>query len=150
MAPTTTAATTTTPINPANLTAAQWRSEVFRLTNVERANAGLPIFKMGTSALLAAADTRADEIVINFSHVRPDGTSCFTVLAEFGVAYSSAGENIIKVTANAYTPAQIVQKWMDSSGHRANILNPNFTMLGIGYVRANGSDYFVQSFIKPR
>lgn len=132
------------------LTASQWRSEIFRLTNVERAKAGLPALKTGTTALAKAAAVRASEIVSAYSHVRPNGSYFSTVLAENGIAWSATAENLFCGTADRYTPADVMLKWMNSSGHRANILNKNQTMLSVGYVRSGGKGYFVQLFIKPK
>jgi len=132
------------------LTAAQWCAEIFRLTNVERAKAGLPALKTGTTALAKAAAVRASEIVSAYSHVRPNGSYFSTVLAENGIAWSATVENLFCGTADRYTPADVMLKWMNSSGHRANILNKNQTMLSVGYVRSGGKEYFVQLFIKPK
>ncbi len=145
-----TASPTPAPLNPATMTAAQWRDELFRLTNAERVQAGQAALKMGSTALLAAADIRAHEIVTSFLHTRPNGSPWSSVLNEQGVTFATAGENIQYATAKYFTPQQIMDKWMASDGHRTNILNPNFTHLAIGYTRANGYDWYVQIFIKPR
>lgn len=117
--------------------------EIFRLTNVERANAGLSELTE-TSELTQIAMIRANEIVGSFSHTRPDGRSCFTVFGDNGVSYRRAGENI---AYGQRTPADLMQAWMNSAGHRANILKEEYNHLGVGVV-ANGSGrlYFVQSF----
>ena len=112
--------------------------------NVERTKAGLSPVSEGSSALVSAANKRAEEVAKVFSHTRPDGSSCFTVLGEYGVSYRSAGENI---ASGQTTPAEVVNAWMNSEGHRANILGANFTSLGVG-VYKNGSSYtWVQLFI---
>jgi len=104
--------------------------EVVRLVNVERAKAGIsPV--VGSSSLNSAAKIRAGEIITSFSHTRPDGTSCFTVLKQLNISYSAAGENIASGQA---TPQQVMTGWMNSEGHRANIMNPSFGKLGVGYV----------------
>lgn len=104
-------------------------AEVIRLVNVERAKEGLAALKTN-DAITQAAQTRADELLQLFDHTRPDGRSCFTALGEAGVSYRAAGENI----AMGYpTPAAVVEGWMNSSGHRANILNRSFTTIGVGY-----------------
>jgi uncharacterized protein YkwD len=122
---------------------ASYANEVFFLTNKEREKAGLKIFVL-TTPLLATAETRADEIVISFSHTRPNGTSCSTAYDENGVKYTLIGENI----AMGYkTPEEAVAGWMNSSGHRANILNAKFTRIGIGVeIDENGQLYWVQNF----
>ncbi len=102
--------------------------EVLRLVNVERKKAGLsPLqyYRAGQSA----ADVRAKEIEGYFSHTRPNGNDCFTALDEAGISYWTAGENIAYGYA---TPAEVVDGWMNSPGHRANILNENFTHLIVG------------------
>ena len=104
-----------------------FEAEVIRLVNEERAEYGLP-------ALTAAAAKRAEEISSDYGHDRPDGSSCFTVLPEFGIRYETAGENI---AAGQRTPAQVVRAWMNSEGHRNNILNPDFTQIGVGYTHTN-------------
>lgn len=104
-------------------------AEVIRLVNEERAKEGLPALKTA-SALTQAAQVRAEELLTLFSHTRPDGRSCFTALGEAGVRYRAAGENI----AMGYpTPAAVVEGWMNSPGHRANILNASYTTIGVGY-----------------
>jgi len=102
---------------------------------------------MGSSSLLSAAALRAQETSIVFSHTRPNGTGCFTVFSEFGITYWAAGENILKGPAGYLTPAQVTQLWMNSDGHRGNILSPYFKSLGIGFYRAGGYEYFVQLFL---
>lgn len=94
----------------------------------------------------AAAQIRAQEIVSNFSHVRPDGSKCFSALAEQAVSYSAAGENI---AAGQRTAEEVVDAWMRSPAHRDNILNGEFTIMGIGYYEANDSNgpYWVQILI---
>lgn len=116
-----------------------WNEEVLRLVNVERANNGLSALGYAYQAQ-SAADVRAAEITQVFDHTRPNGTTCFTALDEAGVTYYTAGENI----AMGYTtPAAVVDGWMNSPGHRANILHPNFTQLAVGI---NGTAW-VQLFI---
>lgn len=116
-----------------------WNEEVLRLVNIERANNGLAPLSYSYNAQ-SAADVRAAEIIQVFDHTRPNGTSCFTALDETGVSYFTAGENI----AYGYpTPQAVVEGWMNSPGHRANILHSGFTQLAVGI---NGT-YWVQLFI---
>lgn len=118
--------------------------EVIRLVNVERANAGLsPLAKNGS--ICQAAGTRAGETAVSFSHTRPDGRDCFTILEEMGIFYTSCGENI---AAGHRTPEEVVQGWMNSPGHRANILNERFEEIGVGVAEVNGTLYWVQLFIR--
>lgn len=117
-------------------------ADVLALVNSERAAAGLSALTLD-SKLCALADIRAKEIVMSFSHTRPNGTSCFTVFKENGVSYRYAGENL----AYGQTSAKSVMNgWMNSSGHRANILGKNFGKIGISCYIANGRKYWVQLF----
>lgn len=86
---------------------------------------------------------RAVEIVKSFSHTRPDGRDPFTAMKEAGVSYRAAGENI---AMGQKTPQQVMEGWMNSDGHRQNILSDNFGRLGVGYYVANGRAYWVQMF----
>lgn len=117
---------------------------VVALVNQERAKEGLSPLSINKSAE-AAALVRAKETVTSFSHTRPNGSSFSTALAEQGVSYRTAGENI---AWGQKTPEQVMQGWMNSPGHRANIMNPNFTSIGVGYYRsAAGTNYWTQLFI---
>lgn len=118
-------------------------NEIFRLTNVERTNAGLPLLTEA-SELTQIAMIRANEIIGSFSHTRPDGRSCFTVFSDNNVRYRCAGENI---AYGQRTPADVVQAWMNSAGHRANILKEEYNHMGIYVtVNSNGRHYFAQNF----
>ena len=120
-----------------------YAQEVVRLVNIERENAGLAPLAVDAT-LSAAAQVRAQEIDVSFSHTRPDGTSCFTVLKDFGISYRACGENIAK---GSPSPARVVEGWMNSAGHRANILNANFTAIGVGvYADAAGTLHWAQLF----
>ena len=137
---------TQTPAQDAS-TPEELAAEVVRLVNVERAKEGLA--PLGTyDSLTKAAQIRAPEIVTLFSHDRPDGTSCFTAMDQTGAkkgAYTW-GENI---AAGNATAAATVEQWMNSPGHRANILNAKFTHIGVGYQHSAGSTYghyWVQMF----
>ena len=121
-----------------------WLSQVVDLVNAERAKAGVEPLSLHSSAV-RAAQVRAEETVHFFSHTRPDGRDFATALAEAGVSYSSAGENI---AYGQSTPQGVMDQWMNSAGHRANILNPDFTAIGVGhYENGNGTDYWTQLFI---
>ncbi|MEG0942983.1 MAG: CAP domain-containing protein [Angelakisella sp.] len=125
-----------------DLSDAQLAEEVVRLVNAERAKAGLnPL--VADSNIAAAAYVRSTEQPQNFSHTRPNGTSCFTALTEQGVSYRGAGENI---AFGQKTPADVMNSWMNSPGHKANILNPNFTKIGVGSYKVNGTIYWTQLF----
>lgn len=116
--------------------------EVVRLVNEERAKEGLSALRMDAS-VTAAAQVRAREIVSTFSHTRPDGRKCFTALDEAGVRYRGAGENI---AYGQSSPAAVVNAWMNSPGHRANILNASFTTIGVGHHTAGSTHYWTQFF----
>lgn len=116
---------------------------VTSLVNAARRDAGLSELELDAD-LCAAAQARAQEIAQSFSHTRPDGSSCFTILEEFGISYRAAGENI---AMGQRTPEEVMDGWMDSSGHRANILNGTFTSIGVGYyVDGAGAAHWVQIF----
>lgn len=119
-----------------------YAEEVLRLVNIERSKAGLSPLTTN-STLKAAADKRAQETAVSFSHTRPNGTSFSTVLKEYGVSYRTAGENI---AYGQRSPQEVVTAWMNSSGHRANILNANYNKIGIGVYKANGVIYWSQLF----
>jgi uncharacterized protein YkwD len=117
--------------------------QVLELVNEERAKAGLSSLTWDTKTA-AAAQTRAAEIAVSFSHTRPDGSSYSSALKENGVSYSASGENIAYGQTSA---AAVMEQWMNSAAHRANILNPEFTTLGVGHeVSASGVHYWSQLF----
>ena len=122
----------------------KFENRVLELINIERQRAGLRPLKMDERvrkvARLKSEDMRTQHY---FDHNSPTYGSPFDMLKQFGIRYRSAGENI----AQGYsTPEAVVNGWMNSSGHRANILNPNFTHIGIGY-DAKGH-YWTQMFIQ--
>lgn len=117
----------------------QYADEVIRLVNEERKKAGLSELKKDDD-LQRAADIRAKELIELFSHDRPDGSDYWTVLKEVGITGKASGENIAAFSA---TPESVMNAWMNSSGHRQNILWSNYRYIGVGY--ANG--YWVQLFI---
>ncbi len=116
--------------------------EILTLVNQYRASAGLSAVTLDDD-LCGAAQVRAKEIRTSFSHTRPDGTSCFSVLGERGISYRGAGENIAYGQSDA---EEVMTAWMNSDGHRANILNASFTRLGVGVYSAGGTLYFAQMF----
>ena len=105
--------------------------EVLRLVNIEREKAGIAPMSYHSGAQIAA-DSRAQDLILLFAHERPDGSVCFDVLDDYHVKYAyPLGENI----AMGYSSAQSVMNgWMNSPGHRANILNPDFTHIVVGGV----------------
>ena len=116
--------------------------QVVALVNIERAKAGLPALTMSED-LNRAAQIRAKEIVQSFSHTRPNGSSFSSVLKENGISYRGAGENI---AWGQRTPEAVVNAWMNSAGHRANILNKNYTTIGVGYYLDGTTPYWAQLF----
>lgn len=120
-----------------------YAEQVTALVNAERAKAGLPALKL-RSDITAAANVRAREIKQSFSHTRPNGSSFSTALKEQGVSYRYSGENI---AWGQKSPEQVMNAWMNSEGHRANILNSNFNHIGIGYYQdEKGVKHWVQLF----
>ncbi len=117
---------------------------ITELVNEHRAAAGLAPVTY-SAKLSEAAQVRAVEIEKSFSHTRPDGRYFSSVFAEHGISYRYSGENI---AWGQKSPEEVVTAWMNSAGHRANILNAKFTQLGVGYRQnARGVNYFTQLFI---
>lgn len=129
------------PITDSSVTS--YEQEVVRLVNEIRAQNGLKELKhnweLSRVARYKSQDMRDNRY---FSHTSPVYGSPFQMMKSFGITYRSAGENIARGQA---TPKAVVNAWMNSSGHRANILNASFTEIGVGYV-ANGK-YWTQMFI---
>ncbi len=118
--------------------------QVVNLVNEERAKAGVSALVLDET-LASAAMVRATEIETSFSHTRPDGRSFSTVLSDMGIQYRRSGENI---AWGQQSPKAVMEGWMNSKGHRANILNPNFTKIGVGYRKnAAGRTYWTQLFM---
>lgn len=117
----------------------EYEDQVIELVNQERAKQGLSPLKKDT-ALMNTADVRAEELETLFSHDRPDGTKCYTA---FPGGYSYRGENI---AMGQQDPVSVMDSWMHSSGHRANILNPNYDSIGVGYSAQDGTPHWVQNF----
>lgn len=120
---------------------------VLKLVNQERSKQGLKSLTLSTK-LTSIATTKTKDMAVNkyFSHTSPTYGDPFTMLQSFGVSYHAAGENIAKGQATAQ---QVMDAWMRSSGHRANILNQNYTQIGVGYYNQNGVPLWTQLFIKP-
>jgi uncharacterized YkwD family protein len=120
----------------------QFENEVVTLTNNERAKYGLkPLevdIKLSEVARMKSTDMKQNGY---FSHTSPTYGSPFDMMRKFGVQYRAAGENI---AMGQRSPQEVVNAWMNSEGHRKNILNPNFTHIGVGHVSGN---YWTQMFI---
>ncbi|GII31715.1 hypothetical protein Pmi06nite_51570 [Planotetraspora mira] len=120
--------------------------EVVRLTNVERAKAGCRPLKANAKLRAAAFGHSADMSAKNyFDHDSKDGRTFVDRIKAAGYSFSAAAENIAKGYSSA---AAVVDGWMNSSGHRANILNCTYTEIGVGYAKAGGP-YWTQDFGKP-
>ncbi len=118
----------TTALTAATPAPSEFELEVFRLVNIERQKEELaPLTYAYDFQLLA--DIRADECIESFSHTRPDGRRCFTVFEDHGISLMAGGENIALYYSS---PEEVVDGWMNSPGHRANILNPNYTAIVVG------------------
>ena len=139
----TTPTTPGTPSTPVDNSVSAYESKVLELVNVERQKNGLSALKMDTALSNVARKKSEDMKAKNyFSHTSPTYGSPFDMMKQFGISYRTAGENI---AMGQRTPQEVVTAWMNSPGHRANILNANFTHLGVGYV-ASGN-YWTQMFI---
>ena len=120
-----------------------YASEVIRLVNQERAAAGLSPLT-AVSALNSFAYQRSTELETLFAHQRPDGSNPLNYVA--GLGYMSAGENIAASSGMNDTPQRVMNSWMASDGHRRNILDPDFSYIGVGCYVHNGSFYWTQIF----
>ncbi|WP_085506908.1 CAP domain-containing protein [Thalassobacillus devorans] len=120
------------------------QQQVVDLTNQEREKNGLKPLKIDTE-VMEVAQEKSEDMAENdyFSHNSPTYGSPFDMMKDFGVDYQRAAENI---AAGQQTPESVVEGWMNSPGHRKNILNGQLTHIGVGY-DANG-DYWTQMFIR--
>lgn len=117
-------------------------NEVYEITNNYRSLVGVSSLTLDSS-LVEAASIRAKELSDSFSHTRPNGSSCFTVLSGLGISYGTAGENI----AAGYSSSQsVMEGWHSSSGHYQNIISSKFKKIGIGVNIVNNQYYWVQIF----
>lgn len=120
-----------------------YEAEVVRLVNKERSARGLkPLTQNWELSRVARYKSEDMKNKNYFSHTSPTYGSPFEMMKSFGIQYRTAGENIARGYA---TPVAVVNGWMNSSGHRANILNSSFSEIGVGYVE-NGK-YWTQMFI---
>lgn len=123
-------------------------NEVIRLVNAERAKQGLPALKANWELSRVARMKSQDMINKNyFSHQSPTYGSPFNMMENFGIKFSSAGENIAKGQQSA---SAVMNAWMNSPGHRSNILGTSYTQIGVGLATSkNGTKYWTQMFIRP-
>jgi len=128
---------------PVSSTISAFEQQVLELTNQERAKQGLPALQLDVELSKVAREKSNDmQTKGYFDHNSPTYGSPFDMMKAYGISYRTAGENI---AMGQRTPEEVVNAWMNSEGHRANILNPNFTHIGIGHV-AQGN-YWTQMFI---
>ncbi|NKE07302.1 MULTISPECIES: CAP domain-containing protein [Mesobacillus] len=128
---------------PVSSAVSAYEQKVVELTNQERAKNGLKPLALDTELSKVAREKSRDmQSKGYFSHTSPTYGSPFDMMKKFGISYRSAGENI---AMGQRTPEEVVNAWMNSSGHRANILNSSYTHIGVGHV-ATGN-YWTQMFI---
>lgn len=123
-------------------------AEVCRLVNVERSKRGLQQLKQHWELSRCARYKSQDMINKNyFAHESPTYGSPFKMMESFGIRFSAAAENI---AYGQKTPQEVMNSWMNSSGHRSNILSPSYLEIGVGAAKdSNGNIYWTQMFIKP-
>ena len=135
------------PDQPSNTSGnfSKFQKEVLDLVNKERTSRGLQALKFNSKLSNVATLKSQDMIDKNyFDHTSPTYGSPFDMMKKFGISYTSAGENI---AMGQETPQEVMNSWMNSPGHRKNILNPNFTELGVGIASNGSSLYWTQMFI---
>ncbi|GGK04011.1 hypothetical protein GCM10007063_27920 [Lentibacillus kapialis] len=121
----------------------EFEQQVVELTNQERQAQGLDPLKVDAELSKVAREKSRDMAENNyFSHDSPNYGSPFDMMKQYGISYQTAGENIAR---GQRTPEQVVNGWMNSEGHRENIMNPDFTHIGVGYVEQG--HHWTQQFI---
>ena len=143
--PTTPPTTPTQPTTPNVDGLSAIEMEVVRLVNIERQKEGLAPFT-ASAQLSNVARIKSEDMAKNnyFSHTSPTYGDPFAMMRSFGIKYNTAGENIAK---GQLTAQSVVTGWMNSPGHRANIMNPSFKTIGVGhYKSSNGTNYWTQMF----
>ncbi|WJW99940.1 CAP domain-containing protein [Priestia aryabhattai] len=124
--------------------ASQFEQKVVDLVNQEREKQGLKPLTLNKK-LSDVARTKSKDMMDKgyFDHNSPTYGSPFDMMKQFGIEYTTAGENIAK---GQQSPEDVMNAWMNSVGHRKNILNPDFTEIGVGYVKGD-TTYWTQQFI---
>ncbi len=142
---------TTTPSkaenNNSNSSVSSYEKQVVDLVNAERAKNGLSALTLDSS-VSNVARTKSKDMATNnyFSHTSPTYGGAGDMLKQFGIKYTAYGENI---ASGQKTPQEVVTAWMNSSGHRANILASDFTKIGVGYATdSSGKAYWTQMFTR--
>lgn len=123
-----------------------FEKEVIRLVNLERAKEGLSTLKSDTT-LCKVSGIRAEELTTLLSHNRTDGTTWSSLVKKYNIKYKVTGENI---AAGHESPVKVFNAWMNSPGHRANILDPDYTKIGVGHYYSTDlyyEHYWEQLFI---
>ncbi|WP_295082169.1 CAP domain-containing protein [Ruminococcus sp.] len=123
-----------------------YADRVIQLVNKERRNRGLQEYKM-IPKLTKCAVIRVKETTVYWSHQRTNGTSGMDVIDEVGLSWTGKAENI---AVGQNTPESVVNSWMNSAGHRSNILSSDYKYIGVGCVCYNGQYYWVQEFLASR
>ena len=125
------------------MSASQYASAMFDKVNTYRvSNGGGSLRRVTSGALYEAAKQRLSEIMISYSHTRPDGSDDSTVYAQFGLYPSYTGENLGRGTLDG-----VFDLWIGSSGHKSTILSGRYTQSALVCGYANGRRYWVQLFI---
>lgn len=118
--------------------------EILESVNAERAKYGVAPLTLN-SAATAASQIRARELASSYSHTRPNGTSCFTALSDQGLKCISSAENI----GYGYIYTQdVAQAWIDSPDHHKNMINAEYTQMGVGYYEKDGSTFWSEFFVR--
>lgn len=133
---------------PSAGTMTSFENEVITLVNRERTKRGLMALKQNWQLCRVARYKSQDMAAKHyFSHTSPTYGSPFTMIQNFGIRFSAAGENI---AMGQRTPQEVMTSWMNSPGHRSNILSPAYTQIGVGAAKdSRGVIYWTQQFIKP-
>ena len=136
----------TTPEQKPSTDFSSYQQQVLDLVNAERTKRGISALTLDSNLSSVAPKKSQDMVNKNyFDHTSPTYGSPFDMMKQFGISYRTAGENIAK---GQKTPQEVVTAWMNSEGHRKNILNPNFTNLGVGIAKdSKGTTYWTQMFI---
>jgi uncharacterized protein YkwD len=136
------------PVNPPNAANLPAETAVLVIVNAERAKAGCKALTVNSKLAAAARKHSADMLARHyFSHTTPDGVTFSVRIDAEGYRWSGVGENI---AAGQRTPTDVMRAWMNSPGHRANILNCQFRNLGVGMVQNGRSPVWTQDFGTPR
>ncbi|QAT51310.1 hypothetical protein EQM14_10730 [Caproiciproducens sp. NJN-50] len=127
-------------------TYADFQNQVVQLVNQERTSRGLSALSVDTALTKTATLKSQDMAKLGyFDHTSPTYGSPFDMMKQFGISYRTAGENI---AMGQTSPQQVMTGWMNSEGHRANILNSSYTKIGVGIAQnSNGQYYWTQQFI---